>query len=165
MATNRPDMPQFLAALDETVVLLNQLQRDTPSHDQVEDALTTHMNMLAMFRDIQYQTMSFIRQTRVEGQALTKVMEDLSGPDSFLTHRAKELTESCPPLTEEYVATIEALAQQIQKLQSLRHELWLEDKIDKVVSREVEILRELPRLFPEGASTRKSLEKRTKPLK
>lgn len=161
---HRPDMPEFLTALDKTVALMNQFGTDTPSHKQVDDALTTHINMLVMLRDMKYRNMKLKEQTRTEGEALTNVIQDLLGKDSSVAHYAKELRQSCPRLTEKDIR-VEALVHQLQKLESLRHELWLEDKINEIVSREVEILRELPRLFPEGASFRESLEKRTNLLK
>lgn len=162
---HHPDMPEFLTALDKIVALMNQFGTDTASYKQVDDALTTHINMLIILRDMRYRNMRLKEQTRTEGEALTNIIQDLLSKDSSVVHYAKELGQSCPHLTEKDIRIVETLAHQIQKIENLRHELWLEDKISEVVSREVEILRELPRLFPEGVPFRESLEKRTNLLK
>jgi len=69
---HHPDMPEFLAALDKIIVLPNQLGTGSPSHEQVDNTLTTHINILVMFRDMRYRNMKLREQTRAEGEDLTK---------------------------------------------------------------------------------------------
>ena len=161
---HRADIPEFLAELSNVVQMLNQLRTGTPSHSEVDNSLTKHTNMLAMFREITYQEIKFIEDTRMEGEALTTFIQSLLGKESAVSDYVEKLTQNCP-FTERSFRIIEALNQQIQKLESLRRELWLEDKIEEVTSREVEILRKLPILFPESAPFRQTLKKRIGLLK
>lgn len=55
-----PDIPEFLEELSNYIVLMNQLRTGTSSHREVDDSITIHINMLAMFREIEYQGIKYI---------------------------------------------------------------------------------------------------------
>ena len=159
-----PDMPEFLAELSNYIVLLNQLRTVAPSHSEVDGSLAIHINILAMFREIEYQRIKYIEDTRMEGEALTTFIQRVLGKDSAVADHVEKLAPSCPS-PERSFRIIGALTQQIKELEGLRGKLWSEDKIDEVINREVEILRKLPMLFPKGAPFRQTLEKRIALLK
>lgn len=100
----------------------------------------------------------------MEGEVLTTFIQRLLGKDRTFADHVEKLAQSCSS-QERSFRIIGALTQQIKKLEGLRGELWLEDKIDEVINREVEIFRTLPMLFPESAPFRQTLEKRIALLK
>ena len=102
--SHRPDMPEFLAALDNSIVKLNQLRVGTPSLEQVDDALRTHIKMLDMFRDMKHNNMKLREQDGTEGEVFTNAIEALLGKDSSVAHYnrglSQELLQSCSDLTK-----------------------------------------------------------------
>ena len=158
---NRADMPQFLAALDKTVGLLSRLQSGTPLQEDVSEAITTHIETLDILVEMTRGRLMLMVTTRANGEAITDFIQKLLGRDSSVAHHARQMTESVPQIEKRDIDVLEALGSQVARLERLRRELPLEKDLAGLVSREVEILRELPRLFPEEAPVRLTLEKRT----
>ena len=161
-SSDSPDMPQFLAALDKTVALLTCLQSRVPQQEDVEEALRTHVNMLVMFCKITCQRMTFAARTRAQGEALTDLMQRLVGADSTIAQHAKELGESASQTNKRDIELLLSVEDQIVRLKGILGDFRAEDSLAPAVSRQVEILRELPRLFPPGAPFRQTLARRTR---
>jgi len=157
---NRSDMPQFLAALDKTVALLSGLQSGTPQQEDIREAITTHIETLHILVEMTRSRLMLKVTTRAKGEALTGFIQKLLGRSSSVAQYAREMTEGVPRIEKRDIGVLEGLEIQATRLEHLRLELAQEGDLPRLVNLQVEVLRELPRLFPEGAPVRVTLEKR-----
>jgi hypothetical protein len=153
-------MPQILASLNTTVELINNLRGDTPSHKQLDYVLIEHISTLKMLLQNCIEIAILMVKTKVDGEALTQVMQGLFGKNSGITNHFKRLSQDYPHISEKHLITFRRIEEQIGDLSQLRHKLLEGYEISKVANRQLEIIRELPNIFPEGTPMRNNLEKR-----
>lgn len=161
------DMPQFLALLESQVETLNQLQGITPKYGQVNHAIESHIQMLMMYLEMERERMKFREEAIMEGEALSEFLKNFLGGNSYVGKYAEELTRvlDSQDLHEKDVQVVKSLVNQVRRLQNLKGKLLGKVNINEVVKEGIEILKELPNVFPKGAPIRETFRKRLEKLK
>jgi len=165
MDDRKPDMPQFLKSLDSVVELFKGMSDTRDDYQQIDDALTKHIDMLEMLKTINIDIISFKHGTKMELESFHQTMKGLFGKNRFISKEAEILRKSCPDSSGKDLGVLQLLDGQIKNLVKLRRKLWVDDLVGEVIDEQIKVLRSLPKVFPKGAPIRSSIKKRIVALK
>jgi len=159
------DMAEFLKSLDSVVELIKGMSDTRDDYQQIDDALTKHIDMLEMLKTINIDVISFKHETKMELEGFHQNMKGLFGENSFISKEAERMRKGCPDSSGKDLGVSQLLDGQIKKLIKLRRNLWVDDLVTEVIDEQIEVLRNMPKIFPKGAPIRDSIEKRLKAFK
>ena len=157
---NIPDMPQILASLDNTVELTKNLREDRLNYEHMKNVLRSHMNTLEMLFRNYLETTRFMVSSKAEAESFAQTVQVLFGKDSAIADHTKRISQSYPNISKKHLDTFQKIQKQIGTLFQLQQTLVEGGSIKEVANRQLQIIKELPEIFPEGAPMHRSLKKR-----